>query len=362
MLSVAIIGTQGLPAKYGGFETLADQIVRLLGMRFDFTVYCSGVSYPKRPHKYRNAKLKYLPFKANGLQSIIYDCCALFDAILNCDVLLVLGVSGCVFLSILRIISHKKFIVNVDGIEWKRDKWGFFAKCFLRFSELVAVRSAHEIIADNLGIANYLFLEYQIRAVTIEYGGNQVLSSRMRKKNENENSSYCFAVCRIEPENNIHVMLKAFTDSNHKIVIVGNWNDSKYGRKLRNIYRLHCNITMCDPIYDLQKLNDLRCGCMLYLHGHSAGGTNPSLVEAMWLGLPIVAYDVKYNRFTTENKAYYFSNEAQLKELIQLLYLAPEKRNSIGSMMKETAEKKYRWDFIVEQYAKILKSTQKIIS
>ena len=116
-------------------------------------------------------------------------------------------------------------------------------------------------------------------------------------------------VCRIEPENNVHVVLKAFAQLPEKtFVMVGNWNNSEYGKSMKADYGNYSNIHLLDPIYDQVKLDKLRSNCLVYIHGHSAGGTNPSLVEAMYLGRPVIAFDVSYNCVTTENKALYFKN------------------------------------------------------
>ena len=119
---LAIIGTVGLPAKYGGFETLAQQLVLQLDKQFEITVYCSGKTYTKenRPGEWQGARLRYLPLKANGVQSILYDFLSMLHAIIFCDVLLVLGVSGCLFLPFIKMFSKKRVIVNVDGLEWRR--------------------------------------------------------------------------------------------------------------------------------------------------------------------------------------------------------------------------------------------------
>ena len=132
---IAIIGTVGLPSNYGGFETLTEYLTKDLGDRFDITVFCSSTSYKTKLKTHNNAKLKYLPLNANGIQSILYDIISIFYALLFADTLLILGVSGCVVLPLVKLISTKKIIVNIDGIEWRRAKWGRFSKSFLKYSE-----------------------------------------------------------------------------------------------------------------------------------------------------------------------------------------------------------------------------------
>lgn len=135
-------------------------------------------------------------------------------------------------------------------------------------------------------------------------------------------------------------------------MVVGNWNNSAYGRQMRAEYGSYTNIILLDPIYDQRKLDVLRGNALVYIHGHSAGGTNPSLVEAMYLGLPVLAYGVSYNRTTTEGKALYFNNAAQLKQLIEntsVYYL-----KNYGNTMRQIAERRYNWKLIAHKYKSLI--------
>ena len=170
----------------------------------------------------------------------------------------------------------------------------------------------------------------------------EVLNEYSLKRN-----NYSFAVCRIEPENNIHMILAAFAQSEKEILFVGNWERSEYGLKLLSEYKQYTNIKMLSPIYDITTLYVLRSNCLFYIHGHSAGGTNPSLVEAMFFDKPIFAFNVIYNRETTENKANYFSTEDELK---QLICSSDIDYNSNAQSMYEIANRRYRWEKISKQY------------
>lgn len=134
----------------------------------------------------------------------------------------------------------------------------------------------------------------------------------------------------------------------YRLVMVGNWNNSEYGLNLKETYKDFANITILDPIYDQQRLDLIRSNAVLYIHGHSAGGTNPSLVEAMYLGLPIITYGVSYNKVTTENKALYFTSEDDLKQIIQSLKLADIQK--LGVVMGEIAKRRYTWKLIADKY------------
>lgn len=352
MKKVAIVGAVGVPANYGGFETLAENLVKYHhehSTPFILTVYCSSKCYPIKTSNYLSSTLKYLPLQANGIQSIPYDICSLFWAVINrSDVILVLGVSGTVALPLVRLFSSARIIVNIDGLEWKREKWSGWARRFLRFSEKMAVCFAHEVITDNEGIADYVREKYSVKSQVIAYGGDQS-ALMVASREESLAETYAFAVCRIEPENNIHIIVEAFSKLNSQaLVVVGNWDHCSYGREIRQRYKDYPNLHLFDPIYDLGKLNFLRSRASFYVHGHSAGGTNPSLVEAMHFGKPVLAYDCVYNRYTTENKAIFFQDVPSLCLLIASMVDSDQEK--IGSAMKEIAKRRYTWESVAKQY------------
>ncbi len=356
MTKVAIIGTQGVPAKYGGFESLVEN---LLGDNcpedIEYTVFCSGKDMQKQLSQYKKAKLKYIPLRANGVQSVPYDILSLCKALNGYDVVLVLGVSGCIFLPIFHMLNSKKLIINIDGMEYKRDKWGKLAKKVLKKSEAMAVKYADVVITDNKAIQDYVAMEYGKESKLIAYGGDHVvrdvpeefIESTLKRYNLTK-GDYAIAVCRIEPENNCDMVLKAFSKTNKTLVYIGNWDHSEYSKQLRNKYSSYPNIKILEAIYDLDVLYVLRKNAGIYVHGHSAGGTNPSLVEAMFFGIPIVSFDVIFNRATTKDKAYYFKGSDSLIKIIN-------RRNLDGSKMKEIAEKNYTWKSISAQYVELYK-------
>lgn len=351
---IAIIGTVGIPAKYGGFESLAEYLTKYLADQFDITVFCSSKSYPDRPPSYNNAHLSYIPLNANGMQSIPYDMVSICKALAFADTLLILGVSGCSVLPLVRIFSRKKIIVNIDGLEWKREKWNGLAKWFLKLSERMAVKHADKVIADNKAIQSYVKEEYGVGSELIEYGADHArkipLGDEVRKIYPFLRSDYAFKVCRIEPENNVHVILEAFSRTpSLPLVVIGNWDNSDYGGNLRSQYAVHDHLYLLDPVYDQDRLNQIRSNCSVYVHGHSAGGTNPSLVEAMFLGLPILAYDVDYNRETTENAARYFKDRDSLLELLE--NREPGELKRMGDKLEQIAGHRYNWQIISEKYA-----------
>jgi len=360
MKRVAIIGTVGIPSKYGGFETLAHFLTKELQDEFEVTVYCSKKSYTKeeRIDSLHGADLVYLPFEANGIQSIIYDMVSMLHALFVADTLLVLGVSGGLLIPFLRIFTRKKIIINIDGLEWRRNKWGKFAKLFLKFSERIAVKFSHGDITDNLSIKRYTSINYKTLSNLIEYGGDHTekvdITYKDRVKYPFLIKDYAFKVARIEPENNIHVVLEAFAQLKQTLVVIGNWKNSEYGIELKEKYSQYENIILLDPIYEQRTLDLLRGNCAVYVHGHSAGGTNPSLVEAMSLALPIVAFDVSYNRATTEDKCLYFKAAEDLKSLMESTSLI--EFNKQREVMSEIAKRRYSWKSIAKKYKNLIYS------
>ena len=355
--NISIIGTAGIPANYGGFETLVEHLTSNLNSSFNITVYCSSRLYKTKLNKYNGVTLQYINLNANGAQSILYDIVSIYKALKNSDTILILGVSGCIILPIVKLFSKKKIIVNIDGLEWKRNKWNKFIKIFLKYSEKIAVNFADIVIGDNKVITSYIKSEYNKDSFLIPYGADHVtkepLTDDILLKYSFLNKPYAFKVCRIEPENNIHIILEAFKyylDLN--LVIVGNWSNSDYGMSLKGEYSKLVNIYLLDPIYNQKILNQLRSNCYIYIHGHSAGGTNPSLVEAMYLNLPILAYDIAYNKETTQNRAIYFTDSFDLLEKLKTFNRKDLK--SIGDNMKTIAVDNYTWSIISKKYAELL--------
>ncbi|MCC8088714.1 MAG: DUF1972 domain-containing protein [Rikenellaceae bacterium] len=354
-MKVGIIGTVGVPANYGGFETLVENLLTHNESNINYTVYCSSKAYPEKLKTYKGAELKYLPLKANGKQVVIYDALSAISAFRSCDVILSLGAACSWILPFIRIFTKKKIIINFDGIDTDRGKVNKIYKLTLKFLRDMASKYANVCVADNEGIREHIKELHNKDSVLIEYGGDNAFKVENNGELELQygltEKKYFFKVARIEPENNIHLILEAFSGiKEENIVVIGNWNRSVYGQQLKELYSKYDNITLLDPIYDPHKLNLLRSNCKAYVHGHSVGGTNPSLVEAMSLGLPIICYDVKYNRFTTENKGLYFTAIEELASLVTDINKNIININELSDKMKEIADRRYKWEIICSKY------------
>ena len=353
----AILGTVGVPASYGGFETLAENLVvynQQCAQPRDLAVYCSSKSFPGKPESYRGAVLRYVNLDANGVQSIPYDIAGLFDAVQKGErTILLLGVSGAIALPALRLFSRARLITNVDGIEWKREKWRGIAKFYLRMAEWIAVKSSHEVIADNQAIADYLYESYGASSHVIPYGGDHALDAEPDLSAlKGLPDRYALGLCRVEPENNVDMILTAFAQTGDPLVFVGNWDRSEYGRTLKREFGGAANIHIHDPVYDPGKLRAIRGKASLYLHGHSAGGTNPALVEMMHFGIPIIAHGCTFNRHTTEDQALYFEHAAELEQVVTKL--SDDIASQMGAAMKAISQRRYCWSTIGRAYFDLL--------
>lgn len=353
-IRVSVIGTAGVPACYGGFESRVDNLLDWTPPDVAYTVFCPAKKYETHLESYKGAHLVYLERDANGAESILYD----FDGMrrsLGADVMLILGVSGCLFLPYIRRRFKGKIITNIDGLEWKRDKWSWFARLLLKFSERMAVRCSDVIIGDNRGITDYVASEYRAaakkRVELIAYGGDhaaKVCDDSLYESYPFCKEPYAVTVCRIEPENNIHVILEAFSHlPGRQLVAVGNWQNSAYGRKLKEAFCAFGNLHLLEPVYEPHTVNWLRSNAALYVHGHSAGGTNPSLVEAMNLALPVLAFDCVYNRATTEDKAFYWKTA---DDIARIIIEESGRFPETAAVMAEAGKRLYTWERIAGQY------------
>jgi len=356
MKKIAIIGTNGIPSKYGGFETLVEYLVNYLSAHYDLTVFCSSITNLDKIHEYRGCKLKYIPFRANGWQSIIYDIISIFRSYRKFDKILILGASGTIVLPLL--FNYKdKFIFNFGGLDWERSKWNYLTRKFLKFSESMGIKYSAHLISDNIGIQKYIQKEYKRNSTLITYGGDQVYKVVPKLSDLQKYpfiaASYAFTLARIQPDNNIDLLLNSFNEhSPFPLVFVGNWQSCPYGIKTKAKYIDRPKIILLDAIYDKREINLLRSNCKVYLHGHSAGGTNPALVEAMNLSLPILAYDCIFNKYTTEFKAVYFSDSMELSE--ELKKITDNDLIIIGEKMYNIAKKVYHWKTIAKKYSEVI--------
>lgn len=358
-IKVHIIGTHGVPAKYGGFETLADYLCQNLNKDFEFTVYCNANKYPDRPKTYHNAKLKYLKLDASGFKGIFYDVITYINALIYSDVILYLSPVGSGFITPLKLLFRKKVIINHGGLnEWEREKLSFIEKIWAKFNHRVASRFADVNVVDNDLYRKSLYDNFKADSVVIRYGGDHVSKiykddNPLLTKYPFVSEKYAVSVSRAQIDTNIHLVLEAFEQFlDYKIVLISNWEVSKYGVDLKEKYSNHPNIILLDAIYDNQELNFIRSNSYVYIHSHSRCGTAPSLVEAMNLGKPIISFDVPTNRETTKNEVPFFETSNDLAKILSEIDEEAMRENA--KKMHKIAKSEYTWEIISTQYKEVI--------
>lgn len=311
---IGIVGSRGIPARYGGYETVVESIApRLVEMGWKVFVSCESERGQSKPATYKGVNLFYFPLRPffRPIYEVLYDVYSLVKSSLSCDCIYMLGYLAA-FLFFIPKVFRKKLAVNVDGLEWTRDKFNGLEKCIVRVSEKAAVTFADIIVADSKEIKKYIEMTYKKEAIYITNGVNippietwneQRLVGRSFLEHSSELAAgdYWLVVARLEPENNIHVIIQSFLRSNsvRKLVIIGNFSSKKYQKHVMRILEENIargRVILTGAIYDVSLLNMLRQNCFAYIHGHSVGGTNPALLEAMSMKNLIVAHDNKFNR------------------------------------------------------------------
>jgi glycosyltransferase involved in cell wall biosynthesis len=359
-IKVHVVGTHGIPGKYGGFETLADFLCQNLTDEFDITVYCYSKLYPERPKMYKGVRLKYLKIFPSGFMGIFYDLFTFVQALFSAKIILFLGPVGSGSITPIRyLFPGRKVIINHGGLnEWEREKLSWIQKKWAKFNHYVAGKASSINVVDNSLYQKSLKTCFGVDSTVIRYGGDHVIRPEITEelllKYPYLKDKYAVSVSRAQVDNNLHVVLEAFEkDIDFKLVLIANWNVSDYGKQLFQKYQNHPNIITQMAVYDKEELDAIRSSAYYYIHSHSRCGTAPSLVEAICLGLPIISFDVPTNRETTENKAVFFHDVSSLKE--KIISLTDEKRLDI---MKEIIQisGKYTWKEISNHYKQVISS------
>lgn len=356
---IAILGSRGIPGRYGGFETFAEELsVRLAEAGYEVTVFCEGTR-GDCPERYRGVKLLYVSGPSGGgVAQLIYDVRCLWKARRAFDIVYMLGYGASPFCFIPRVWGRRLWI-NLDGLEWKRRKWNWPARQYLKWAESVATKTASRLIADARGIEEYIRAKYREHAPIshIPYGAKlltreePVYLHRLGVKS----GFYYLVVARLEPENNIDMIVRAHgrLGSPLPLLVVGD-----VGKKSTYVQRLlrqrTSRVVFLGGIYDPKMLSELRAHCAAYIHGHSVGGTNPSLLEAMGAGNVILAHDNCFNREVCGSGALYFTDEDQLLEALWQCGASPELAKELSSAGLERAKTEYAWTDVAAAYQKLL--------
>jgi glycosyltransferase involved in cell wall biosynthesis len=359
-MKLAILGTRGIPARYGGFETFAEKLaVGLVQRGHEVTVFCEKNGEPA-PGCYRGVRLRYAPAPALGpLRTILYDANCLWQARKSFDVVYMLGYGASPFCLIPRLWG-KEVWINPDGIEWARAKWNWIAKTYFRLMEWVSVRVAHRIIADAEAVASFLARRHgSHRACSVIRYGCELADALPPAAPLAEwgltTGSYYLIVCRLEPENHVLEILRAFcrSRSTRALVVVGNHlARTRYVQQLRSL--CDSRIRMIGTVYDPVKLTALRCHAFAYMHGHSVGGTNPSLLEAMGCANLVFAHDNPFNRETLGSAGIFFRDADDLAQAIDLAEQDPVNLERRRRAAQSRARTEYLWPDIIDRYVELL--------
>jgi len=323
-MRIAILGTRGIPNNYGGFEQCAEYLsVGLVNKGHEVAVY-SPHFHSYREDTYKGVKIikKLSPENLFGssASNFIYDYLCFKDAVgKEFDIILQLGL----ITSSLSIVfcNHQGKIVatNLDGLEWKRAKWSKLIQKLTKKLEKYGVKHSDYLIADNVGIQDYIRQEYNLEAEVISYGAVDILPPNDTYLNQYgiTKGTYFLTIARLEPENNLEIIFDGYISSNKKApyYVVGNHNTA-YGKFLKKKYK-NKGIIFLGGIFNKIHLDNIRYYSKLYIHGHSVGGTNPALLEAMAAKTLILAHNNQFNKSVLGENAFYFSSSDELSKLFK---------------------------------------------
>lgn len=358
MANIYLIGVRGIPNRYGGFERLVEVLAPHLVLQgHRVTVFCevdTGIAAPAND-LWHGVHRHYIRTLTRGpLGTIEYDWRS-FRAVEPGGIAFIFGYGTGLFQSRLKRLGIRH-TVNMDGIEWQRAKWGRAARAWLRFNESAAVRYADELIADHPEIQDYLRKQLNTASTMIAYGVDEAALKPEETLpahpllSQYPEHGYFLVVARPEPENQIHVLLNAYAASQRRLpmLVLGNFEANSYGRDLR---ACHPEVHFAGGVYDAQALDALRRRSALYLHGHSVGGTNPSLIEAMAAGSVVVAHDNVFNCWVLGPQGgLYFNGADDLRALLDAPPLSQTLRAEFVAAAQGRCREQFLWGQILDAY------------
>lgn len=354
-MKIAILGTRGIPNNYGGFEQFAEYLsLGLVERGHEVTVYNSN-SHPYQKSSWNGINIRHIYDPENKIGTagqFIYDFLSILDTRKkDFDIILELGYTSS---SMFFDLHPKKALIvtNMDGLEWKRTKYSAQVQKFLQWGESLAVKKSDHLVSDSIGIRNHLKNTYGVESTYIPYGSHLFY-------NEDANVldhlnvrpyEYNMLIARLEPENSIEIILDGVAQAGDDVpfLVIGNHN-TKFGEYLKNKFQDYTNIKFVGGIYDnMFFLNNLRHFSNLYFHGHTVGGTNPSLLEAMASSALICAHRNEFNSTILEEDAFYFSTAKEVKEILKTTIYRDHHEKIKNNRSKITDL--YTWDKIVDKY------------
>jgi len=357
-MKIAILGTRGIPAKYGGFETCAEEIsVDLVKRGHEVIVYGRKGNHDDSLKHYKGVRLFHIPYIKGKITETFSNT---FFSMLHVltqrvNVIYVMNAANSPLCLIPKIFG-KKVVINVDGLEWKRKKWGKFARKYYQFAEKLSTIFSNRIISDSLGIKEYYQKRYKTDSTFIAYGAQieesenpEIIEEYGLKPNE-----YFFIASRLEPENNADLTVKAFekVKTEKKLVIAGGANyKSGYIKELRETK--DSRIVFLGPVYKDGHIKELHCNCYAYVHGNEVGGTNPALLKALGYGNTVLSLNVPFNAEVISDAGILYERSADdLAEKMQFLIDNPEYRAGFRSKAINRILEEYTWGKITDKYEK----------
>ena len=359
-MKIGILGSRGIPNHYGGFEQFAEYLsLGLLKHGVEVWVYNSH-THPFKNASWQGINLIHCHDPENKLGAaghFIYDLNCINDSHRrNFDILLQLGYTTNAIWH-WRLPAGPKIITNMDGLEWKRSKYSLPVRRFLKYAEKLAVKSSHALVADSEAIQQYLTDTYGVQSTFIPYGAEiyEALASDKIKGFGVSPRNYFLLIARMQPDNHVEEIIRGVLDAETKLplLVVGSTNNS-HGRYLKNKYASG-KIRFMEGIFDKDLLNQLRHNCALYFHGHSAGGTNPALLEAMAASALICAHDNPFNRSVLAEDAYYFTTHNEISTQINSRVGELHHQNPMISNNLQKIHSKYNWDKVVAAYYELFR-------
>ena len=356
-----ILGIRGLPARYGGFETFAEYLGRyLVSKDWEVVVYCQerGVTEVYETSWHGITRIHISVKREGPLGTIIFDFKSVLHSLKHHGVFLTLGYNTAMF-NFAHRLKGKKNIINMDGVEWKRQKWGFIAKAWFWLNEWFGCWFGNQLVADHPRIEDHLSTRVSRQKITmIPYGATHITDADEKKLDEYGliKNNYAIVIARAEPENSILEIVKAFSSSrrNAKLCVLGRYEPeiNVYHKKI--VDAASDEVVFVGAIYDADVVSALRFFSRFYIHGHQVGGTNPSLVEALGAGNAVLAHDNEFNRWVAKGGAVYFNDIEIADKLIGELFSSEDKINQLKEATKLNFKENFHWDDILAQYADLL--------
>jgi glycosyltransferase involved in cell wall biosynthesis len=354
-MRIALIGTRGVPARYGGFETAVEEIgMRLVAAGNQVTVYSRG---PFGNTKHLGMDVVNLPtLRLKATDTLVHTLLtAIHAGTRRYDAAIVFNAANALPALLLKC-RRLPYAVHMDGLEWKRLKWGAMGRKYYLASERLATQTANALIADAKGIQEYYSETYQAGTVYIPYGTPEPKSSSAHRLSELELSAGKFhlIVARFEPENYVDLGVAGYvrSDAIHPLVVVG---AAPYGAAY--VERVHAaasgdsRVRFLGSIWDQELLDSLYSHARSYIHGHSVGGTNPSLLRGMGLGTTVLAYDVNFNREVLGPTGRYFASAEELAGLIAWTEASPTEAATLARTAQTRARAHFNWEDVATRYA-----------